>query len=390
MEFLTIEDDSAAVEVSRFRGHTGVEEIHLIIRPTRPADFKTQLDDVARAYGQALSSLGIGPGTVILRRFFCADVQAGLDQLRVLPLADPESAEDPCAISCVGQPPPAPALVSMWAYHIQDPRGALAKRRSGPLLVLARESLSHCLATGLTAATGASAFDQTRAVFSRYASLLAGNGMSLADHAVRTWIFVRDIDANYADMVAARREFFAAHGLTAQTHSIASTGIEAVPSVPAAAVAMDAYAIASLRREQVEYLTAPEHLGPAHRYGVTFERATAISYRDRKHILVSGTASIDREGRIAYAGNLRAQLDRALANVAALLARGGAALGDMSALLAYVRNADAQPEVSRMLRDRFGDMPIEVVAARICRPGWLVEVEGTAIIPADNPALPPF
>jgi len=34
--------------------------------------------------------------------------------------------------------------------------------------------------------------------------------------------------------------------------------------------------------------------------------------------------------------------------------------------------------------------PVQVVVAPVCRPGWLVEVEGLAIIPASNPDLPPF
>ena len=44
----------------------------------------------------------------------------------------------------------------------------------------------------------------------------------------------------------------------------------------------------------------------------------------------------------------------------------------------------------RQMRDRFGDAPIEVVLAPVCRPGWLIEVEGEAIVPESNSELPAF
>jgi hypothetical protein len=42
------------------------------------------------------------------------------------------------------------------------------------------------------------------------------------------------------------------------------------------------------------------------------------------------------------------------------------------------------------MTERFPDAPIQVVQAPVCRPGWLIEVEGIAIVPAENPNLPSF
>ena len=127
-------------------------------------------------------------------------------------------------------------------------------------------------------------------------------------------------------MVDARAEFFADHGLTPDTHFIASTGIEGSTARPDAKVSMDAYAIAGVRPEQLSYLAAPDHLSPTHTYGVTFERATSVAYRDRNHIILSGTASIDPEGNILHPGDMPRQLDRTLENMEALLAKAGATL----------------------------------------------------------------
>ncbi len=153
---------------------------------------------------------------------------------------------------------------------------------------------------------------------------------------------------------------------------------------------MDAYAIAGVRPEQIEYLSAPDHLGPTHAYGVTFERATSVAYRDRKHVIISGTASIDPDGNILYPGNLSLQLDRTVENIEALLKQTGATFEDMCVFVAYVREPDDHALVWQQLRERFADVPIQLLTASICRPEWLIEIEGIAIVPARHPHLPAF
>ena len=43
-----------------------------------------------------------------------------------------------------------------------------------------------------------------------------------------------------------------------------------------------------------------------------------------------------------------------------------------------------------VLRERLGDAPMLVLDAPVCRPGWLIEIEGIATIPVEIPELPPF
>jgi enamine deaminase RidA (YjgF/YER057c/UK114 family) len=207
---------------------------------------------------------------------------------------------------------------------------------------------------------------------------------------VRTWLFVENIGANYEGVVAARRECFREHGLTPETHFIASTGIEGTGAEPRAKVMLDAHAIAGMQPGQITFLAAPDHLSPTHVYGVTFERGTQVAYRDRTHVLISGTASIDPQGRMLHAGDVSRQLDRALENVDALLREAGATLRDLGVLIAYIRDPSDQAIVREQLRACCGAAPCEVVVAAICRPGWLVEVEGVAIRGAARPELPAF
>ena len=201
---------------------------------------------------------------------------------------------------------------------------------------------------------------------------------------------MQNIDADYQGLVAARCDFFDTHGLTADTHYIASTGIAGAHPEVAARVSLDSYAISGLRAEQVEYPCAPENLCPTHDYGVTFERATAVSYADRRHVFISGTASIDHTGKILHPGDVVSQLDRTLENIEALLSKVGANLGDLASILVYLRDPADGAVIEAALREKIGLIPYVLVHAPVCRPGWLIEIEGIAVIPAHLPELPEF
>lgn len=380
----------ASVNVSRFQGQSGVAEVNLTVRPTDYGSVEAQLDTVLEAYQEALDASGLDVGTAIVRRFFCSDLRNQAATLKAQALSDPDNTDEPCAVSWVCQPPVPPVKVALWAYHVSDPSGETAKTREGNAVTFRRGELSHHWTTGMTCPGGSTSYDQTHGIFEEHDAFLRSHQLSLADNVVRTWLFVQDIDANYQGLVAARRESFADHGLTPDTHFIASTGIEGASADAAAKVAMDVYGISGLRPEQIQFLTAPDHLSPTHIYGVTFERATSVAYRDRKHVLISGTASIDRHGKILFPGDVSRQLDRTIENIEALLDEAGAGLEDMGMFIVYVRDPSDHAIVWQRMRERVGDAPVEVLLARVCRPGWLIEVEGTAVVPASNPDLPTF
>ena len=111
---------------------------------------------------------------------------------------------------------------------------------------------------------------------------------------------MQDVDNNYAGVVKARNEVFITQNLNPDTHFIASTGIAGRTGDSTINVLFDAYAVDGITSKQVKYLHARTHLNPTHEYGVSFERGTAIEYGDRKHILISGTASINNRGEIGH------------------------------------------------------------------------------------------
>lgn len=380
----------ASVDVSRFVGESGASEYHMVLQPQEYGDFEEQLRWLHEAYQDALAQLGLRPATSVFRRFFCSDIANQADTLSSWPLSDKRPTDDPCAVSWVGQAPAPPAKVALWAYHIDDPRSELDKRMEGDCLCLRRGDLAHLWATGITAAEERGSYRQTEQILTQFESFLHQRGLSLRDNVLRTWFYVRDVDTNYQGLVDARREVFAARGLTADTHYIASTGIEGHSADPASTVTMDAYAISGISKHQIEFLSAPEHLSPTSIYGVTFERGVAVGYRDRKHALISGTASIDHAGNIVHPGNVLQQLERTLENIEALLTKASITLGDGRAFIVYVRDAADINALDHILRERLAGSPYLIVTAPVCRPGWLVEIECIAITPACDPTLPSF
>jgi len=379
-----------SVRVSRFNGTNGTDEYHMVLSPLKLADFGVQINWLYAAYLDTLNSLGLDPETAVLRRFFCSDLANQSALLDKLPFSGLSRTNERCAISWVCQPPGSSAMVSLWAYHVHDIGNPLKKIRESNCLFLDRGGMKHYWTCGMNRPAEDTSYQQTMDIFAGYNDFLHGQGMSLEQNVIRTWFFVQNIDTNYREFTAARKEFFAAHGLTENTHFISSTAVQGSHANILAKVTMDAYSISGLKPGQVRFLEAPEHLSSTYVYGVTFERGTSVAYGDRKHLIISGTASIDSKGNVLYQGDLSRQLDRTIENMGALLENAGASLHDMVVMIAYVRDPADHFLVSTNMKRRFENIPVLTVCARVCRPDWLVEIEGIAIIPFRDVTLPAF
>ena len=363
---------------SNFQGIRGVGEWHVTISAAG------SVGELHEMWLAALAEAGIRPESTVMRRVFCSDVTGQASQL------DRFSRAYPGAFSAIGQPTADGSRFAMWSYHVEDGDKELSAAGGGDCFVLQRGALRHVWLCGIGDMAADDAHAQACGVLETHNRLLADHGMTLEDDVIRTWWYVRDIDSDYQGLVEARREAFVRHGLTEETHYIASTGIAGGHPRPEAKLSLDSYAIHGLRPGQVSYISAPEFLGPTHMYGVTFERATAVTYSDRTHVFLSGTASIDPHGDIVHPGDVLRQLDRTLDNIGALLAAAGAGLDDLAMILVYVRNPADGKAVGFTLRDRFGDLPMIVLHAPVCRPGWLVEIEGIACISRGADDFPDF
>ncbi|MFI5023043.1 MAG: Rid family hydrolase [Alphaproteobacteria bacterium] len=375
-----------------FRGDSGGVEHFISVEAIAGLAFAEQLHLVEERYAAAREALNLAPESAIFRRVFVSDLMNQAQPVRASSLCGTQ-AEGPVAVSIVQQPPLPGAKIALLAYHITGDPGQ-AKRRLSPNHVLVeRRGLRHLWSTRLCAGSDTapvSAAGQTREIFADLIATLAGAGGTLRDHCVRTWIYVKDVDVFYQDMVESRSELFERQGLTADTHYIASTGIEGGCAHRYDLVAMDAYSILGLAPEQMSYLNDFDRLCPTRNYGVTFERGTRIAYADRSHHFISGTASIDGTGAVVHRGHVLRQLERTLENVEALLNSGRAGLDDMMHLTVYLRDPADFARVEGYLSERFRGLPMLIVEGAVCRPEWLIEVEGVAAVAAEAPALPLF
>jgi enamine deaminase RidA (YjgF/YER057c/UK114 family) len=147
-------------------------------------------------------------------------------------------------------------------------------------------------------------------------------------------------------------------------------------------LSLDSLSITPLRAGQVRRIEAPEYLSPTTAYGVTFERGLEVVFGDRSHLYISGTASINNRGEVLHIGDVEAQTRRTLENVRALLATRNAGVNDLAYIIAYARNFHDRKRIDAVLcEESGGNTPIIFVEAPVCRPSWLVELEGMAIIP---------
>ena len=367
------QDNTVNKQIRQFPERSeGVVEYHIILQmQDGTLSFGEQLDAILKAYAAETSGK-----SVLLRRFFLSDPASQASRLeaalRTLPAA---------ATSLIGQPPLNGACLAAWVYAVSG-----GEFRDG---LFVHNGYKHLWTGGLCSGEAGSEA-QMADIFNAYESSLAQYGMDVAENCLRTWIFVRDVDFQYGGVVKGRRDHFNRIGLTPDTHFIASTGIAGFGARPEQLVRMDGYAVKGLDERQIQYLHAYDHLSPTALYGVTFERGTAVTYGDRKHVFISGTASIDKEGKVVHVGDPVKQTERMLENVDALLKEADARFEDIRYCLVYLRNAADYPRVREVLQRAYPALEPIYVLAPVCRPTWLVEMECMAITGKGNPAFPAF
>lgn len=88
-------------------------------------------------------------------------------------------------------------------------------------------------------------------------------------------------------------------------------------------------------------------------------------------------------------GDVAAQTEQAMANIAMLLDEAGSELGDIVKIVVYLVDIRYREPVYRVMgRWLKGVYPVStgLVVTALARPEWLVEIDATAVIPADRTA----
>jgi enamine deaminase RidA (YjgF/YER057c/UK114 family) len=220
---------------------------------------------------------------------------------------------------------------------------------------------------------------QARRTFEMMEEALALAGMDFS-HVVRTWLFIESILAWYGGFNRARTSFFTERGVF-DGMVPASTGIGGTNS-PGTAIVAGLLAIRPADgRVRIEPLPSPLQC-PALEYGSSFSRAVEVTMPDHRRLFVSGTASIDSEGRTAHVGDVNRQVALTMEVVAAILTSRGMDWSDVTRAIAYFKHAADTPVFDRYCAERdIPPLPVVIANNDICRAELLFEIEVDAALP---------
>jgi len=135
-------------------------------------------------------------------------------------------------------------------------------------------------------------------------------------------------------------------------------------------------------------ISAPTVLNEAYQYAKpsSFSRGLRLEFGNIVILLISGTASVDEQGRTVHVGDFRAQCRRTYLNITRLLESEGVTWKDIVRTTCYLRDIDRDYEAFNEERTTFfkaqGLDPLPAstgIQAKLCRPDLLVEIEAIAI-----------
>lgn len=224
---------------------------------------------------------------------------------------------------------------------------------------------------------------QARTMFANAAAALGPHGFTYPQ-VIRTWIYLARLLDWYGEFNRVRTAHHETVGLGGDAdHAVfpASTGIQGTPGN--AECCMDVLALDTESRDAVRIrpILGSRRQPPAFSYGSAFSRALALDMDGRQVVYVSGTASIDRDGRSIHVGDPEAQAFETLLNIAALLEDQGGHLGNICMATLFCKNRDAYDAYRRVTQllqaPAFPTIPVH---ADVCRGDLLVEIEAVALI----------
>ncbi len=133
-------------------------------------------------------------------------------------------------------------------------------------------------------------------------------------------------------------------------------------------------------------ITNHKVLNEAYDYGSAFSRGLRIDIGGLTILLISGTASVDDQGRTVHVGDLRAQVRRTFDNITGLLESEGATWHDIVRTTCYLRDIERDYQAFNLERTAFykeqklNPLPASTgIQAILCRPDLLVEIEAIAV-----------
>jgi len=225
---------------------------------------------------------------------------------------------------------------------------------------------------------------QAVSMFREAADYVGAYGFRYRD-VVRTWIYLPNLLEWYDDFNAARREVYTELGLCGGAEPLwfpASTGIQGRSPLGGECM-MDLLAVSAREDAALErrMLGSPLQC-EAYEYGSSFCRAVEVEDESVSRIFVSGTASIDENGKTVFQDDPEGQIDFTLQVVGQLIGTRGHKLGDISQCVAFLKRPEYSELFQQIAVSRGLDPRVAVrTVADVCRPDLLFELEALSLKP---------
>jgi enamine deaminase RidA (YjgF/YER057c/UK114 family) len=227
-------------------------------------------------------------------------------------------------------------------------------------------------------------------MFERAQKILKNNSASY-HNVVRTWIYLANILHWYPEFNKIRNAKYHEFGfIPDQTGNLenekiylpASTGILGTNPFNTSSI-MDLLAVIP---EDVTNVKIAQTSGTKQRspfnYGSAFSRAMNIHEPDNTTILLSGTASINRDGNTVFASDTRSQILKTFEIVEALIRAEGASLKDICTATVFIKKPE-DFEIYQKTAAELGlsNIPAVSIVADVCRHDLLFEIDATLAFP---------
>ena len=137
---------------------------------------------------------------------------------------------------------------------------------------------------------------------------------------------------------------------------------------------------------------APEVLNEAYCYAKpsSFSRGMRVDIGEVVMLFISGTASVNEEGKSVHEGDFFAQARRTFKNITALLESEGATWHDVVRTTCYLKDMHDYDNFNQARTQFYSEQGLDplpastCVEAHLCRDELLVEIEAIAIFPSNR------
>ena len=184
-------------EISTYTSTDSACEYHLILHvKNRKLSFEEQVEKLQEAYTH-ITQQEFPKATPVFKRYYLSDAANQEEALKGMIAHDKK-----CACSVVEQPLLDGSKIALWAYLMTD---ISRQKLDQGLFEVVHGGYHHLWLAGASNKASKSEY-QMRLIFNDYIMQLMEQGLTLANNCMRTWIYVQDVDNNYAGVVKARNE----------------------------------------------------------------------------------------------------------------------------------------------------------------------------------------